>query len=317
MMASGPQSIRMIDRIKATETMHSPRQEILHQRPAKRQGFNVTGPSVPRSTRTPGKQSKPSNSNILENANVSVPIRDFIEITGMSDVLTKLITDTRRSVVLAQSEQTLPKKSDVPDLYQTMRIQNDAVFIKGFRCNDIILDTGASFSMVSRTIIELYHLHNNLVQSNIAYVTADGNTANAAQMLNAVDLKIGECCYVMDLVVTESNIFDVLLGVDFLDKAKAKICMDRNLVVIKGRSEGNEITQTISVTTKQTKLATPIQATILKCNSIEDAKPLTKNVDLEIVRRLTKISEIDLKGGELEIQQLAKHFSQGFSISQP
>jgi hypothetical protein len=155
---------------------------------------------------------------LLEEATITLPLRKFAEVSAasMQARSNKVMRTSAQAVTFAQTDIS---HASAKRPYQTMKLQPGKVLLNGVSTCNTILDTGAPFSMISESFVEQC----NSSQLTDSHVTTDGNTAMPANMLHGVALEIGECTFTTNLAVaassTASSVFDILLGVDFLDTA--------------------------------------------------------------------------------------------------
>lgn len=83
------------------------------------------------------------------------------------------------------------------------------------------LDTGASFSMISENFVRDSGPQGTAVSTFVRYLIADGSYAATTYMLQDVPVELGDCYFFMNLANTNNSAFDLLLGVDFMDKSQA------------------------------------------------------------------------------------------------
>ncbi len=225
------------------------------QRPANGVGFNVGAqsvqrPSAPRKIITPVR---PDNEALLNEVSITMPFTGFTKLPGMNKRVTNFLTGMRPAAALAQ-ETVVQQESDIEDHrngFATMRIEPGSVSINGQPSSDTVLDSGASFSMASRYYVQACGMERSLVETQLIFTTADGNTAGANYMLPKAKIQVGLCTYEMKLVVADNPRFDLLLGVDFLAASNANIRMDLRKVLLTGIMDAQEITEPLKFTVGQ------------------------------------------------------------------
>ena len=228
--------------------------KISTQRPANRVGFNVDAqavqrPPAPRKIVTPVR---PNNETLLDEASITMPFTGFTKLPGMNRRVTNYLTGTRPAASLARATETdIQEEREIEDHrngFATMRIMPGSVSPNGQPSDDTVLDSGASFSMDSRNYVKACGMEQSLVETQLTFTTADGNTAGANNMLTKTKIQVGLCTYEMKLVVADNPRFDLLLGVDFLDASNANIRMDLRKVLLTGVMDAQQITEPLRFT---------------------------------------------------------------------
>ena len=244
--SSGAQQAMVADGAPGSEA------PIAMQRPQNRVGFDVTRQSVqrPQSAQRAAPRSNPLEGDaLLAQASINVPLESFSQMAGMSNRLTSFVKDAQPVARLAQSAPELPPVQPPLEAgYATMRLLPSSASVHGCPTGDTVLDSGASFSMISMEYVRSCGLEDKLEPHATSFVTADGSTADSAHMLRGANVQVGLCHYSVDLVVALSPKFDMLLGVDFMDASNATIRMDKRVVLLKGRLEGERLTQPVTLT---------------------------------------------------------------------
>ncbi len=206
---------------------------IAMQRPPNRVGFDVTRQSVQRpqpAQRAAPRSSPMEGDALLAQASINVPLESFSQMAGMPRRLASVMKDAQPVARLAQSAPELPPVEPPLEAgYATMRLKPGNVSVNGCPSGDTVLDSGASFYMVSLGYVRTCGLENKMVQRASSFVTADGSTAGSTHVLQGAEVQVGLCHYSVDLVVAPSPRFDMLLGVDFMDASNATIRMDKRV----------------------------------------------------------------------------------------
>jgi hypothetical protein len=221
---------------------------------------------------------------LLEEATITMPLRKFAEVPGMQARLNKAMRTSSQAVTLAKTDIS---HASAKRPYQTMKLQPGKVLLNGVSTRSTILDTGATFSMISESFVEQCILQSQLTDNSVSYVTADGNTAISANMLHVVALEIGECTFTTNLAIVASSVFDILLGVDFLDTAKAVIQLNRMKVFLTGPMNGMHVTQPFTLSIIAEDNARPLQAMLHHPPDTEKLEMTTPD-DMEIGTKTDK-----------------------------
>lgn len=130
--------------------------------------------------------------NLFTNASITLPLQQFTQLPGMPARLHQSFKQSQREVTLAQTEETADEAISKKQ-YQTMRFQPGVVSLENPQNNSTVLDTGASFSLVSQSFTGKIGLQDLLSDKPMSYVTADGSPAKSAQALKGATLQIGDC----------------------------------------------------------------------------------------------------------------------------
>lgn len=198
------------------------------RRPENPKGFDVN--QVQRLAKRAATSPAVGPRNILADATITLPLSEFTKIEGMGKKISALTQKlTRRSLVDSGS---VPYQRPTAGQYEMLRLTPDSVALDNVSSQKTILDTGASFSMVSREFMETCGLEGTTEDTRVNYLTADGTIATTTQMLKDVPIELGECYLRMDLAVNDNAAFDLLLGVDFTDNAQAVLHIRNHLVQV-------------------------------------------------------------------------------------
>lgn len=97
-----------------------------------------------------------------------------------------------------------------------------------------ILDTGATFSIITVDTVAILDLTDRLIPYSGGYITASGDLATPLGRLKNIQVSAGVVDYQHDFVVTEARSYNVLLGMDFLKKSCGIINMRTGSVQFTG-----------------------------------------------------------------------------------
>lgn len=103
-------------------------------------------------------------------------------------------------------------------------------------CFDAIIDSGASFSFVSREAVEKANLPVKYNHSG-KITLANGNTTTSSGKVKMAKIEINDSYYPTDLIILEGAAQPILLGTNWLKKYKVKLCYDRNMMSIRHKGE--------------------------------------------------------------------------------
>ena len=91
-----------------------------------------------------------------------------------------------------------------------------------------ILDTGASDSAVSHTVVRRLGLMDYIIPTDFTYYAADGGSQAPIGILRDFPVCIGSLCLQIDIMVTPAEHYEVLIGYDWLRPAQADILFSRS-----------------------------------------------------------------------------------------
>ena len=134
--------------------------------------------------------------------------------------------------VAYHADYSLPKTNSV--LKGTV-----GIFGRAFDC---IIDTGASHSVLSHSVVRRLGMLDNVEPSQNSYVTAAGKPERPMGILDRVPITMGSLTLEIDAMVTYASTYHVLIGNDWLQMASADILLSSNLIRLRlGRDVWEEI----------------------------------------------------------------------------
>ena len=95
---------------------------------------------------------------------------------------------------------------------------------------EAIIDTGASDTVVSHAVIRRLGLMDQMVPSQVTYLTAAGKSESPMGMMRDLPLRIGSLELDLDVMVTPANSYNLLIGNDLLRMASADIMLSNNIL---------------------------------------------------------------------------------------
>ena len=101
---------------------------------------------------------------------------------------------------------------------------------KGFEC---IVDTGASDTVLSHSVVRRLGVMDRLVPSNVSFLTAAGKTEKPMGMLPNLPVTMGSLTLHIDCMVTKANNYNVLVGNDWLRMAGADLMLSSNVLRVR------------------------------------------------------------------------------------
>ena len=221
------------------------------QRLPNRVGFDVSQQTVKRpanTRRTMTRTEKQNCDELLAQASINLPLDKFSQLPGMPNRVTSFVIGAQPMSTLAQKAQKLENTTEPTNTgFATMRLMPGHVYLNECPSDDTVLDSGASFSMISEEFVMACALEKTLEGCNLTFITADGETAHSTKILKDTMVQVGLCAYTLDLVVAAAPTFDLLLGVDFLDSSGATIHMKIRQALLTGMIEGALITQPVPI----------------------------------------------------------------------
>ena len=253
MAAQCPQPKQHRQAMMADRTDH-----IASTRPAGRAGFNVqearvqrpqgkTQRAAPAAVTAPALAAQhitgASVNNLLGEASLVIPMRSAMKVTELNRMVISMAQEQAPSVGAARQAEKLHEKPETVAVqpkpsYKTMRMKAH-ITAMGDRSNDTILDTGASFSLVSKSFLTRHGLQDKAKKTSSTYATADGRVATAAHVVPRAQVVIAGYVYTLDLWVAANPSFDLLLGIDFMDAAGAIVFVKKRKVQIYMASASN------------------------------------------------------------------------------
>ena len=93
-----------------------------------------------------------------------------------------------------------------------------------------IIDTGASNTLLSHSVVRRLGLMDGLVPSRISFLTAAGNTEQPIGMLIDLPITIGSLCLHIDCMVTKANKYNVVFGNDWLRLAGSDLLLSQGVL---------------------------------------------------------------------------------------
>ena len=101
------------------------------------------------------------------------------------------------------------------------------------RTFECIVDTGASDTVLSHSVVRRLGIMNNLVPSQISFLTAAGKTEKPMGMLTNLPITIGSLTLPIDCMVTRANNYNILIGNDWLRMAGADILLSSAILRVR------------------------------------------------------------------------------------
>ena len=98
---------------------------------------------------------------------------------------------------------------------------------------DAIVDTGASNTAVSHSVVRQLGLMDAMIPSEYTYLTAHGASELPMGILPGLPVRLGNLTLNMDAVVTPADSYSVLVGNDWLRLAHADLLLSRNLLKVR------------------------------------------------------------------------------------
>ena len=136
---------------------------------------------------------------------------------------------------------------DTDMLYHTDRHQprtiNTVVKARVTVCGspfEAIIDTGASDTVLSHTVVRKLGLMDRMEQSDMSFLTAGGHVEVPMGVLQDLPIGLGSLSLPVDAMVTPANSYNVLVGNDFLRMAAADICLSNNTLKLRIGAEHYE-----------------------------------------------------------------------------
>ncbi|KAL3149556.1 hypothetical protein ABBQ32_002335 [Trebouxia sp. C0010 RCD-2024] len=93
-----------------------------------------------------------------------------------------------------------------------------------------IIDTGASDTVLSHSVVRRLGLMDELVPSRITFLTAAGKTERPMGMLTDQPITIGSLCLHLDCMVRKANNYNVLVGNDWLRMAGSDLLLSQGVL---------------------------------------------------------------------------------------
>ena len=127
---------------------------------------------------------------------------------------------------------TKPTYGTVNSVEHTARTPAYTVGRIGHRWVNIIIDTGAGICLISKKLLKKLNWTIDR-PTTMALVVADGRKAIALGEMENVKVKLGKAGSIaVDMVVTNSDTYDVILGMNWLAKAQANIDVSKSTLAI-------------------------------------------------------------------------------------
>ena len=108
-----------------------------------------------------------------------------------------------------------------------------------------IIDTGAGISLISHALMELLNMGIDRA-SKSSVIMANGSSTVPLGVVEDVAISFGVCTVAVDLVVTEAASYDVILGMDWLTRANAKVDLGKREMTLS--KHGQQIMVPLDVT---------------------------------------------------------------------
>ena len=98
---------------------------------------------------------------------------------------------------------------------------------------EAIIDTGASDTVVSHSVVRQLGLMDKLEHSDVTFLSANGRTETPMGLLKELPIGVGNLRKPIDAMVTAAESYDVLVGNDYLRMAHADICLSTNTLRVR------------------------------------------------------------------------------------
>ena len=98
---------------------------------------------------------------------------------------------------------------------------------------EAIIDTGASDTVVSHSVVRKLGLMDKLEHSDVTFVSANGRTETPMGILKELPIGVGNLRLPIDAMVTAADSYNVLVGNDYLRMAQADICLSSNTLRVR------------------------------------------------------------------------------------
>ncbi len=254
---------------------------ITSQRPPNRQGFKVSCQSVQGPAPSGPVPSAPRQHDIsgaLSQAQVTLPLSALASLPGVSAGLAKHFRDPKHTASMAETITTDDPTTlcNTERIHDAMRFATGQVSLNGNDCANSVVDTGASLSMVDEAYVDACGLTSTLEDIDLTYLMASGQSRRSGKILRNAQVQLGLLTFAVDLVVTTSPIFDLLLGNDLLSQASA-VLVDQQVIRVSDLSHGQECTATL-VLNVRTMTPSPVDPPV-PLQSPPSSAGRTPNVD--------------------------------------
>ena len=178
---------------------------------------------------------------------MTLPLTALASLPGVSAGLAKHFRDPKHCASMAETITTDDPTTlgNTERIYDAMRFATDQVSLNGNDCANSVVNTGASLSMVDETYVDACGLTGTLEDIDLTYLMASGQSRRSGKILRNAQVQLGPLTFAVDLVVTTSPIFDLLLGNDLLSRASAEILVDQQVIRVSDLSHGQECTATL------------------------------------------------------------------------
>ena len=136
-----------------------------------------------------------------------------------------------------ESEVAYHSESQAP--YHMNSVLKGTVGICG-RAFDCIIDTGASDTVLSHTVVRKLNMMDRMAPSHTTFLTAAGKIERPMGMLWRVPITMGSLTLETDAMVTGANSYNVLIGNDWLQMAGADILLSAGIIRLRLDREQDE-----------------------------------------------------------------------------
>ncbi len=126
-----------------------------------------------------------------------------------------------------ESEVAYHSESQAP--YHMNSVLKGTVGICG-RAFDCIIDTGASDTVLSHTVVRKLNMMDKMAPSNSTFLTAAGKSERPMGMMWRIPITMGSLTLETDAMVTGANSYNVLIGNDWLQMAGADILLSSGVI---------------------------------------------------------------------------------------
>lgn len=110
------------------------------------------------------------------------------------------------------------------------------------RAFDCIIDTGASDTVLSHSVVRRLGMLDKLEPTYRNYMTASGKAERPAGLLYRVPITMGSLTIEVDTMVTDANSYNILIGNDWLQMAYADILLSNGIIRLRtGRDTHEDI----------------------------------------------------------------------------
>ena len=146
----------------------------------------------------------------ISQMDAKITIQELVELSPTARGLIKNGVTVRRPRNFPKVNAAIPKR--MTPAYASGSIEKNII--------TFIIDTGAGLSLLSQVLLDRFGWSID-EPTTTTVVVADGGEAVTLGIVRDVPVTFGNCTITIDMVVTQSTSYDVILGVDWLKKANA------------------------------------------------------------------------------------------------